>query len=76
MPTDPVKHLLNLAADMKPGDVPLQQLRETKRPRLSLLWMPCTETLLRPTLICVSRSTLPCHSNTSCDDGLRELLTG
>jgi hypothetical protein len=24
MPTNPVKHLLNLAADLKPGDVPLQ----------------------------------------------------
>ena len=24
MPSDPVKHLLNLAADLKPGDVPLQ----------------------------------------------------
>lgn len=28
MPTDPVKHLLNLAADMKPGDVPLQPWAE------------------------------------------------
>jgi len=28
MPTDPVKHLLNLAADLKPGDVPLQPWAE------------------------------------------------
>jgi hypothetical protein len=28
MPTNPVKHLLNLAADLKPGDVPLQPWAE------------------------------------------------
>jgi hypothetical protein len=28
MPTDPVKHLLNLAADLKPGEVPLQPWAE------------------------------------------------
>ncbi len=29
MPTNPVKHLLNLAADLKPGEVPLQPWAET-----------------------------------------------
>src|SRR5687767_7169497 len=28
MPTNPVKHLLNLAADLKPGDVPFQPWAE------------------------------------------------